>query len=117
MQRIVLVEDDLNVAEGVVQLLALEGVEVSHVSFGGDAESAVARFDPDAVLLDLNLPDEDGTAVYRRIAARWPKLPVVFCSGDPDTTRVLPYLASPNVRLFRKPYDVDVLLGALREMA
>ena len=117
MQRIVLVEDDATVAEGVSTLLSLEGVEVSHVWYGGHAEEAVARFDPQAVLLDLNLPDEDGTAVYERLAARWPHLPVVFCSGDVDTTRVLPYLASPNVRFLRKPYDIDVLMDALRELA
>jgi hypothetical protein len=117
VQRLVLVEDDESVAEGVTQLLALEGVTVDHVPIGGLAEEAVARFVPDAVLLDLNLPDLDGTQVFERINARWPRLPVVFCSGDLDTTRVRRYLENPKVRFLRKPYDIDRLMQALREIA
>ncbi|HEX8616924.1 MAG TPA: response regulator [Thermoanaerobaculia bacterium] len=117
VQRLVLVEDDENVAEGVSQLLALEGVAVDHVAVGGLAEEAVARFVPDAVLLDLNLPDVDGTQVFERLNARWPQLPVVFCSGDIDTTRVLRYLDSPKVRFLRKPYDIELLMQALHEIA
>ncbi|HYO74902.1 MAG TPA: ATP-binding protein [Thermoanaerobaculia bacterium] len=116
VQRLVLIEDDNDVADGVSQMLALEGVRVDHVTTGGMAEEAVIRFSPDAVLLDLNLPDLDGTQVFERLNARWPQLPVVFCSGDVDTTRVLPYLESPNVRFLPKPYDIDLLLQALREM-
>jgi CheY-like chemotaxis protein len=116
LERILLVEDDETFAEGLVQLLELEGLRVDLVTHGALAVEAVERLAPQAVILDLDLPDEHGTAVYERLAARWPDLPVVFSSGN-DGAQLTGYLERPNVRFLRKPYEIEVLLRMLRELA
>jgi CheY-like chemotaxis protein len=116
LERILLVEDDETFAEGLVQLLELEGLRVDLVTHGALAVEAVERLAPQAVILDLDLPDEHGTAVYERLAAGWPDLPVVFSSGN-DGAQLTGYLERPNVRFLRKPYEIEVLLRMLRELA
>src|SRR5207244_12153167 len=69
--RILLVEDEPEVAAGVSMLLESEGAEVEVVHTGADTIPAIARFAPDVVILDIGLPDIDGVEVYEQIAARW----------------------------------------------
>ena len=113
MHAVVLVEDEPAVAEGVATLLALDGFVVSIASTGADAVEVVARTCPHAVILDVGLPDMDGTEVYDCIAARWPALPVVFASGHADASRFAAYLSRPNVAYVTKPYDLAELYSVL----
>jgi PAS domain S-box-containing protein len=116
-ERILLVEDDETVAEGLVELLGLEDLLVEVVSHGALVVEAVERFAPHAVILDIGLPDMNGVEVYERIAARWPDLAVIFSSGNADTHALSPYFDRPRVRFLHKPYDVEALLRVLREIA
>lgn len=65
--RILLVEDELSIAEPLVEGLQLEGHDVVHVARGADVP---AELDHDVVLLDLRLPDVDGLDVCRSIRSR-----------------------------------------------
>ncbi len=117
LEHILLVEDDELVAEGLVQLLGLEGLRAELVTRGALAVEAVDRLAPHAVILDLGLPDMHGAQVYERLAERWPNLPVVFSSGNADTSSLAPYLDRPHVRFLHKPYDIEALMRLLREIA
>ena len=77
-KSLLLVEDDAEVAAGLKSLLELEGIRVEIVSMGSEVIDAIAGFAPDAVILDLTLPDMSGLGVYEEIAKRWPLLPVIF---------------------------------------
>ncbi len=68
--RILLVEDDLPLAEALTTLLARAGYAVDVVHDGRAAEAAVAADAFDLVVLDLNLPGMDGLAVLRAIRSR-----------------------------------------------
>jgi PAS domain S-box-containing protein len=116
VRRILLVEDDEQIAEGLSLLLRDGGYEVTHVGEGGAAVEAIERTRPGVVLLDVNLPDVSGEEVYRRIAARWPDLPVIFSTGDVDEARVAKYAENPNVRCLLKPYDIDDLQRMIAEV-
>ncbi|MEA2328474.1 MAG: hypothetical protein QOE68_3433, partial [Thermoanaerobaculia bacterium] len=76
----------------------------------------ITSFRPDAVILDLTLPDIDGTEVFRRVRERWPKLPVVFSTGHGGEVELGYALDSGRVALLRKPYDIQELLAALRQV-
>ena len=110
---ILLVEDDPAVATGLSTLLELEGVAVTVVTTGAAVLPAIATARPDAVVLDIGLPDMDGTEVFRSVAEIYPDLPVVFSSGHGDATQLERFLATPHVAFLLKPYDIDVLLQAL----
>lgn len=114
--RILLVEDDFEVAAGVAALLGESGAEVQIAYTGTAAEALVARFAPDVVVLDHGLPDLNGTEVCTRLRQRWPDLPVVFVSGDrPDLRTILE--ARPDCTAFLpKPYDGDALLQTIHRL-
>lgn len=111
--RILLVEDDSAVAAGIRMLLESDGRLVEIVDTGNGAVPAIERFAPDVVVLDIGLPDRDGTDVYREIASRWPDLPVLFSSGHGDAERLKGDLRNGRVGFILKPYDFDALQEAL----
>ena len=111
-QRIVLVEDDESVGEGIRALLIDEGFDVRLVTTGSAAIDVVAAFDPELVLLDVNLPDMSGFQVYEELTKRWPGLPVIFSTGHADA-RALGEVHHRNVPSIMKPYDIDELLAVV----
>jgi PAS domain S-box-containing protein len=110
--RVTLVEDDESVGAGLATILDLEGIAVDWVRLGLDAVGRIAANRPDAVILDLGLPDIDGLEVYREIAERWPGLPVLFSTGHGDETMLQPVL-SAHVAYIQKPYEMQALMEAL----
>jgi PAS domain S-box-containing protein len=115
--RVLLVEDEPEVAEGVAMLLEIEGAEVQVVHSGVETVPAIERFAPHVVILDIGLPDIDGVEVYERIAGRWPDLPVLFSSGHAQARNLERWLARPNVALLVKPYEMCELRAALGRLA
>lgn len=112
--RVLLIEDEVAVAEGLEALLTFEGFVVKTVYHGLDAEAAIDAFQPDIVVLDVGLPDINGVELYERLAAKHQTLPVVFSTGHSDLVELG---ATPeNVRLLRKPYTSDSLLDVLDDL-
>ncbi|HEY6842747.1 MAG TPA: response regulator, partial [Thermoanaerobaculia bacterium] len=109
IKRLVLVEDEPAVASGIAMLLEMEGIDVTTVYTGADAIPAIDTKEPDAVILDIGLPDMDGVGVYLEIQRRWPNLPVLFSSGHGDSAKLETYLSKPNVGFILKPYDFDAM--------
>ena len=111
-RRILLVEDDEAVGEGISSLLSEEGFLVRLVPRGLLAVAAVMEFDPDVTILDINLPDISGLEVLQRLRARWPALPVVLSTGhvDPDALEEIRKLRVPALM---KPYEISDLVAIL----
>ncbi|MEO8217653.1 MAG: response regulator [Acidobacteriota bacterium] len=114
IRKLVLVEDDPDIAFGLAALLDLEGIEVTVAETGGAALGVIASADPDVVLLDVGLPDMDGSEVYFQIAERWPALPVIFSTGHGDRLRLEEIISKPHIGYLQKPYDLAELLGMLK---
>jgi len=114
-RNILIVEDEPAVAEGIAAVLRLEGAIVDIVGTGAAALERVAASCPDAVILDVGLPDMDGRKVYERLATIAPSLPVVFSTGHEASRRTK--RAMSNTAWLMKPYELDVLLNALDTLA
>ena len=112
-RRLLLVEDDTTVAEGLISLLELEGFAVEKADSGAEALIQVGAKPFDVVLLDVGLPDMDGRAVYARIAERYPTLPVIFSTGHADRAQLEALLTTPHVDMLLKPYEIDSLMDVL----
>ncbi len=69
--RILIVEDDVSVREMLAEYLATHGYEVAQADRGGEMREAVERNLPDVVLLDVNLPGEDGLTLARFLRERY----------------------------------------------
>jgi PAS domain S-box-containing protein len=113
LRRVLIVDDEQAIVEGLESMLRLHGFEVSSVGTGGEAAPAIRRFRPDVVLLDIGLPDIDGAQVGFALRADHPTLPIVFCTGHGDR-RIAPDDAA--VRFLRKPFTIDELLAQIAEL-
>jgi CheY-like chemotaxis protein len=113
--RILVVEDDENSRYGLRSVLELEGFEVDEAATGAEALARLARGRFDAVFMDINLPDADGTALIRQIRSEpgSSTAAIVALTGktsDADRRRIEEAGASAY---FSKPVDVKGLLKAL----
>ena len=116
-RRLLLVEDDEMVAAGVTSLLEMEGFAVHTIGEGLAVVEAIRSFKPDAVILDVTLPDISGVEVFRKLRRRWPDLPVVFSTGHGAGTGPAAELKGHAVEMLRKPYRIADLLSALQRIA
>jgi CheY-like chemotaxis protein len=115
---VLLVEDDATVASGIVSLLELEGMTVHVAETGKEALSTIRRTVPHVVILDVGLPDLDGTAVYAELARTLRDLPVIFSTGHADRRKLEGLLTNPHVGFLLKPYDgADLLKEMTKVMA
>lgn len=80
--RILLVEDDAVLADGLTRSLRQAGYAVDHVNNGHDADSALTTLDFDLLILDLGLPKMSGMDVLRRLRARNARLPVLILTAE-----------------------------------
>jgi two-component system cell cycle sensor histidine kinase/response regulator CckA len=116
LRRVLLVEDEPAVSSGVALLLESEGIQVDIVDNGSAVLRAIEERKPDAVVLDIGLPDIEGTRVYQAIADRYPDLPVVFSTGHGDEKQLESYLHKRHVGYLMKPYDIARLLESLHRV-
>jgi two-component system cell cycle sensor histidine kinase/response regulator CckA len=112
-RKVLLVEDDEVVADGLLLMLEVHGIATTLLTRGEGVTRAIESDRPDAIILDVGLPDVDGLTVYRQIAARWPDLPVLFSTGHVQSEDLNRSLAAPHVTALLKPYDDAALTGAL----
>jgi two-component system response regulator MprA len=117
--RVLLVDDDADVRESVGLALRLAGYEVEPVGGGRSALAATAATAggrPDAIVLDLGLPDLDGLDVCRRLRAERDRTPVlVLTARDAVADRVAGLDAGADDYLV-KPFALDELLARLRAL-
>lgn len=109
--RFLLVEDNAVLAEGLSWALSDLGHEVSVVALGRQAIGMIQHRLPDAVILDISLPDIDGVLVAEFIRRDHPDLPIVFASGhDGDQPRITAAVKDRATAILRKPYATETLL-------
>jgi two-component system KDP operon response regulator KdpE len=111
--RILLVDDDVSIQRAVGPLLRSRGYEVEIAPTGRDALRVIAEHPPDLVVLDLGLPDLEGTEVCRRIRADSP-VPIIVLSargGEADKVSALDLGAEDYVT---KPFSPEELLARIR---
>jgi DNA-binding response OmpR family regulator len=114
--RLLLVEDNARFAGSLARGLVEEGFTVDTVGTGAAAIVQIARDDLDAIILDLGLPDVDGTDVLARLRADGSRCPVlVLTARDAVAARVAALDAGADDYLV-KPFAFDELLARLRAL-
>jgi DNA-binding response OmpR family regulator len=115
--RVLVVEDDFGVASLLVDALTGEGYLIDAVSNGAEAIESLREYRPDAIVLDLMMPDMDGwdfLEQYRNVTGGDP-IPIFVVSAAGAIAKSAHEL---GVRaFFRKPFDLAALLAAIREVA
>ena len=111
--RILLVDDEVAIQRAVAPLLRSRGYDVDVAGTGVEAVTAVVDRAPDLIVLDLGLPDLEGTEVCRRIRQH-SKAPIIVLSArgaEADKVAVLDLGADDYVT---KPFGMDELLARMR---
>lgn len=113
--RILLVEDHADAREVLTWLLELEGHQVTAAADGRQGLAAAPDFRPDAVVIDIGLPDMSGYDVARQLRATpiGAKIPMVAMTGFNDRSDYLKALEAGFDRHLVKPVDSDDLLAVL----
>ena len=88
MSKIVLVEDDLPLAEMVQEFLKIEGYEVFWAEDGEEGERLVLEHQPDLIVLDMMLPGIDGFEVCRRLRPDYTGIIIMLTARDEELTEV-----------------------------
>ncbi len=109
-QRILLVEDEPEIASYLVRGLAYEGYHVERVATGAEALAVARERPPDLVILDLGLPDLDGLEVARRLRAGAPVAILMLTARDAITDRVAGLMGGADDYL-TKPFAFEELLA------
>jgi two-component system, OmpR family, response regulator MprA len=113
--RILVVEDDQEIAEVLRRTLRQEGHEVRSANDGEEALSAAAEFMPDLVILDLGLPKLDGVEVLRRLRAD-DDVPVLILTARTDLDDRVEGLDTGADDYLVKPFERQELLARMRAL-
>ena len=111
-KKVLVIEDDVNIAELLRLYLEKDGFEVSVAADGGAGVSAFRAGQPDLVLLDIMLPVMDGWGVLRAIRAE-SRTPVIMLTAKSETPDKIAGLEQGADDYVTKPFEVKELLARI----
>jgi two-component system, OmpR family, response regulator len=114
--RVLVVDDEVNIAELVSMALRYEGFEVQQAHTGIKAVNVAREFGPDAVVLDMMLPDFDGLEVLRRMRSTDADVPVVFLTARDAIEDRVAGLTAGGDDYVTKPFSLEELVARLRAL-
>jgi len=112
--RVLVVDDELNIAELVSMALRYEGFAVETAGTGREALERVGEFRPHVLVLDVMLPDFDGFEVARRLAAGRGGASVLFLTARDTTQDKVRGLTLGGDDYVTKPFSVEELIARVR---
>ncbi|MCD6640758.1 MAG: response regulator transcription factor [Nocardioides sp.] len=114
--RILVVDDEVNIAELLSMALRYEGWDVQVAHTGTGAVEGVRAFRPDAVVLDIMLPDLDGLEVLRRVRADGNDVPVLFLTARDAVEDRVAGLTAGGDDYVTKPFSLEEVVARLRAL-
>jgi two-component system KDP operon response regulator KdpE len=112
-QRVLVVDDEPQILRALRATLRGAGYTVDAAATAGEALTAAAAHPPEAVILDLVLPDGNGTDVCKELRA-WSDVPVIVLSAVGEERQKIAALDAGADDYVTKPFSVDELLARLR---
>ena len=112
--RVLVVEDEPNIAELLSMALRYEGFAAETAGSGNEALETFDEFRPQVVILDVMLPDFDGFEVARRIAGRSSGVPIIFLTARDTTEDKVRGLTLGGDDYVTKPFSVEELIARIR---
>ncbi|MDU7360602.1 MAG: response regulator transcription factor [Propionibacteriaceae bacterium] len=112
--RVLIVDDEPSLVELLSMAMRYEGWELSTASTGTDAVRAAREVRPDAIVLDIMLPDFDGLEVMRRVRAEQPDVPVIFLTARDGVQDRISGLTAGGDDYVTKPFSLEEVIARLR---
>jgi len=112
--RVLVVDDENTLSELLSMALRYEGWDVQAAADGLSAVRAARTFRPDAVVLDVMLPDIDGLEVLRRLRAESPLVPVLFLTARDAVEDRIAGITAGGDDYVTKPFSLEEVVARLR---
>ena len=114
--RVLTVDDETSLTELLSMALRYEGWEVSTAGSGLAAVKAAREVRPDAIVLDMMLPDFDGLEVMRRVRAEQPDVPVIFLTAKDALDDRIGGLTAGGDDYVTKPFSLEEVVARCRAL-
>ncbi|MFC8501747.1 response regulator transcription factor [Pedococcus sp. NPDC057267] len=114
--RVLVVDDESNLTELLSMALRYEGWEVRTAANGQQAVRVAREFQPDAVALDMMLPDFDGLEVLRRMRGDNANIPVLFLTAKDAVEDRVAGLTAGGDEYVTKPFSLEEVVARLRAL-
>jgi two-component system OmpR family response regulator len=112
--RVLVVDDEPSLAELLSSVLRYEGWEIRTAADGSSAVRAAREFEPDAIVLDIMLPDFDGLEVLRRVRTALPHVCVLFLTARDSVQDRVSGITAGGDDYVTKPFSLEEVLARLR---
>src|SRR6266480_6721961 len=112
--RVLVVDDEPSLAELLASVLRYEGWNVVTAGSGAEAVRTAREFHPDAVVLDIMLPDFNGLEVMRRLRAELPQVCVLFLTARDAVEDRVAGITAGGDDYVTKPFSLEEVLARLR---
>jgi DNA-binding NtrC family response regulator len=113
--RILIIDDDENILRVEVAILKDKGYEVETATTGTEAIEKTEQSHFDLMLVDIRLPDMEGTDVITRIHDTTPKIRKVIVTGYPTLQNAVAAVNNGADAYVMKPFDVEQMLETVRK--
>lgn len=113
-QRVLLVEDTPSLARVYVEYLRKEPYAITHVETGKEALKLIERELPDAILLDLALPDMNGLDILKQVQSQQLPVSVVVVTAHGSIANAVEAMRAGSYDFIVKPFNADRLVVTLR---
>jgi two-component system OmpR family response regulator len=114
--RVLVVDDEPSLAELLASVLRYEGWDVRTAATGASAVRMARQFKPDAVILDVMLPDFGGLEVLKRLRAEQPGICVLFLTARDAVEDRVAGITAGGDDYVTKPFSLEEVLARLRGM-
>ena len=114
--RVLVVDDESNLTELLSMALRYEGWDIKTAATGNSAVKTAKEFKPDAVVLDMMLPDFDGLEVLRRMRDEDPALPVLFLTARDAVEDRVAGLTAGGDDYVTKPFSLEEVVARVRAL-
>ena len=114
--RILVVDDEPTLTDLLQMALRYEGCEVRTAATGHAAVRSAKEFQPDAIVLDVMLPDLDGFEVLRRVRGQAPEVPVLFLTARDAVEDRIAGLTAGGDDYVTKPFSLEEVVARLRAL-
>ncbi|MGL4831139.1 MAG: response regulator transcription factor [Propionibacteriaceae bacterium] len=111
--RILAVDDERSLTELLSLAMRYEGWSVATAARGADAIAKAIEFQPDAIVLDMMLPDMDGIEILREIRVTLPDVPVIFLTAKDSVEDRIHGLTAGGDDYVTKPFSLEEVIARL----
>jgi two-component system, NtrC family, sensor kinase len=116
-QRLLIIDDEPDIAQLLEMILTDSGYQITTASNGNDALQIMSNENFDAVLSDMRMPGLDGQALYKRVLEIKPALArrVIFVTGDTHRGPTRDFINSTGNLWVSKPFRIDEVINRVQE--